>query len=116
MHPEVLFAYSNNYVELILRVENRGKGAVWTESDIKVPDKVSLSPSSELRKGRVRIGIVDKKEYLEKSIRIYANGYTNPQVYRGSATLYIFDKDGVILSRMEKPFDVRVEMKKEASF
>lgn len=116
MHPDVLFAYLNNYVELIIRVENRGKGALWSEADIKVPEKISLSPNSELRKGRVRIGIIDSKEYLEKAVRIYANGYTNPQVYRGKVILYVFDKDGVIQSRMEKPFDARVEMKKEASF
>lgn len=114
-HPEVLFSYSSNYVELILRAENPGDAPLWIEADISCPEKLSLSPNSELRKGRVRIGIVGKKEYLEKAVRVYANNYTNPQMYRCGVTLFIFDHDGIIDSRLEKSIDLRCEAKKEAS-
>ncbi len=114
-HPDVLFSYSANYLEVILRVENPENHPVWVEADIAVPEKLSLSPNSELRKGRVRVGIVDKKEYLEKAVRIYGNSYTNPQMYRCDATLYVFNKDGIIETRMQKSIDLRCEMKKEAS-
>lgn len=114
-HPDVLFSYSANYIEVILRVENAGKNPLWAEADISVPERISLSPNTELRKGRVRVGIVGSKEYLEKAVRVYANKYTNPQIYRTDVTLYIFNHDGVIDSRIEKSIDIRCEMKKEAS-
>jgi len=114
VHPDVLFGYSANHIELILRVENRAKHNVWTEAEISVPEELSLSPNSELRKGRVRVGIIGPKEFLEKAVRIYANSYTVPQMYRCKTTFYVFDKDGIIESRMEKTKDIRCELKKDA--
>jgi len=77
-----------------------------------VPSRLSLSPDSMLRKGRIRVGVVDKNETREKAVRIYANPYTSPQVYRCKIVLYIYSKDGVIASRLEKAMDIRCEMKK----
>lgn len=114
-HPEVLFGFSSNYIELILRVENHTEHSVWTEADISVPEHISLSPNNALKKGRVRIGIVGMNEYLEKSVRVFSNTYTQPQMYKCGVTLYVFSKDGVIESRVEKPVNIRCEMKKEAS-
>jgi hypothetical protein len=114
-HPEVLFAYSANYIEVILRVENPAQHPIWAEADLVVPENLSLSPNTALKKGRVRIGIVAKNEYLEKAVRVYSGAYTNPQMYRCNATLYIFNHDGVIDQRMEKAVDIRCEAKKEAS-
>ncbi len=114
-HPEVLFAYSSHYVEVILRVENPAAESVWAEADVSVPDNLSLSPDSKLRKGRVRVGIVRKNEFLEKAVRVYAGPYTSPQVYRCNAVLYVFNSDGVIDERMERAVDIRCEPKKEAA-
>jgi hypothetical protein len=114
-HPDVLFGFSNNYVELILRVENPGEHSVWTEADVAVPDHISLAPNNTLRKGRIRVGIVGKNEFLEKAVRVYGNSYTQPQMYKCDITLYSFNRDGVIENRMEKSFNLRCEMKKEAS-
>ncbi len=114
-HPNVLFAYSPNHTEIIARIENRSKDPVWCEAEIKIPDKISLSPTSSLSRGRLRLGIVTKKEYLEKAVRIFANNYTNPQVYRAEITLFVFNKDGIITKRVEKPIDIRCELKKEAT-
>jgi len=114
-HPDVLFGFRSHHVELILRVENPGAHPLWAEADIAVPERLSLSPDSQLRKGRLRIGIVGKKEFLEKAVRIYGNGLTSPQVYTCGVTLFAFNRDGVIESRMENAANVRCELKKDAS-
>jgi hypothetical protein len=115
-HPDVLFANSNHHVELILRVENHGSGVAWVEADISVPDTISVSPHSHLRKGKVRIGIISKNEFLEKSIRIYSSSLTAPRMYKCSIVLYSFNRDGVIEKRIEKTINIRCEVKKQASF
>jgi len=113
LHPNVVFAYKPNYVEIIARIENRNKEPVWCEAEVKVPENISLSPTSSLPRGRLRLGIITKKEYLEKAVRIFANNYTNPQVYRATITMFVFNKDGVIDKRIEKSIDIRCELKKE---
>jgi len=114
-HPDVLFGFSSHHVELVLRVENPGGNPIWAEADVSVPERLSLSPNDSLRKGRLRVGIVGKGEYLEKAVRLYSNSLTNPQMYKAGVTLFAFNKDGVIDSRIEKSFNVRCELKKEAS-
>ncbi|MFH1786016.1 MAG: hypothetical protein ABH842_06320 [Candidatus Micrarchaeota archaeon] len=114
-HPDVLFGYSNNHVELILRVENHEKHPVWVEAEISVPQHLSLSPHNGLRKGRVRIGIVSNKEFLEKAVRVYGSSLTHSQMYKCNVILYSFNQDGVIEKRLEKTASIRCELKKEAS-
>lgn len=111
-HPEVIFAYSQNHVEMTIQLDNKNDNSYWVEADIMVPERLSLSPDNSLRKGRIRIGIVNGKEYLKKAARIYANTYTNPQIYRCKVIAYIYNKDGIIEGRLEKPIDIRCEMKK----
>ncbi len=111
----MLFGFSSNYIELILRVENSGVSPMWIEAEIHVPENLSLSPNNSLRKGRLRIGIVSKSEFLEKSTRIYSNSLTNPKMYRCNVTLYSFSKDGVIENRVDKPINIRCEIKKQAA-
>lgn len=111
----MLFGYSNNYVEMILRVENEGEHPMWVEADISVPENLSLAPNAEIKKGRIRVGIVGNKEFLEKAVRVYADSYTSPQVYKSDITIYVFNKDGIIESRMEKSTNLRCEIKKEES-
>ncbi len=114
-HPEVLFSNSSAYVELIMRVENDSGNSLWAEADVSVPENISLAPGSSLRKGRVRVGIIGKKEYLEKSVRVYSTPLAMPQVYRCNVVLYVFNKDGVIDTRLEKPADIQCQMKKDAT-
>lgn len=111
-HPPVIFAYSPNHVDLIIRVENADEDIYWAEADVHVPEKLSLSPDNTLRKGRLRLGIIGKNEYIEKSVKVYANVYTNPRMYRCKVTLYIYNSNGVIESRLEKALDIRCELKK----
>jgi hypothetical protein len=102
-------------VELILRVENESDHPIWAEAEIAVPEQLSLSPNNGLRKGRVRVGIVGKSEFLEKAVRVYSSSLTNPQMYKCSTTLFVFNKDGVIEGRIERSSNLRCELKKEAT-
>lgn len=115
LHPGVVFAYSPNHIELIIRAENPSDQDFWCEADVLVPEKLSLSPDNNLRKGRLRVGIVAKNEFIEKACRVYANIYTNPQVYRCKSIVYFYNKNGVIESRIEKTIDLRCEMKKSST-
>lgn len=112
LHPNVVFAYSQNYADLIIRAENAGGQSLWCEADVIAPEKLSLSPDNSLRKGRLRVGILEKNEFIEKACRVYAGVYTNPQVYRCKVVTYFYDKNGVIEGRLEKVIDARCEMKK----
>jgi len=82
------------------------------EADVVLPERLSLSPDNRLQKGRIRLGIVDRDQSFEKNVRIYANNYTKPQMYRCKAVVYTYSRDGVIDKRMEKPVDIRCELKK----
>lgn len=115
VHPNVLFAYAPNSTDLILRLENTLSHPCWIEADIFLPDRLSLGPDSDVRKGRLRLGIVGKDEGREKTVRVYANNYTKPQMYRCRVVVFSYDRDGVISSRLERPVDIRCEMKKEAT-
>jgi hypothetical protein len=114
-HPDVLFGRSNHHIELILRTENSHEHHVWAEADITVPEGLSVSPHGRLRKGKVRIGIIGKGEFLEKSVRVYSSSITLPKMYKCNIVLYSFNKDGIIENRIEKAVNIRCEVKKEAA-
>jgi len=113
VHPPVLFSYSLNHVDLIVRAENNSQSVHWVEAEVNVPEKLSLAPENSLTKGRVRVGILEGKEFIERSVRIFANVYTNPQMYRCKVTLFFYDKNGTIEKRVEKSIDIRCEIKKK---
>lgn len=114
IHPQVLFCYGPNHVELIIRAENHSAKAYWVEAEVFVPERLSLSPENNLEKGRVRVGMLNKKEFIEKSVRVYANVYTHPQIYRCNVAIFFYDKNGVISERLDKTIDIRCEMKKKS--
>ncbi len=111
LHPETLYARRHNDAAMIVRVENPG-GTRWVEADVHIPEKLSLASDTHLRKGRVRVGIMEKGEALEKSIRIYASEYTDAQLYNCKIIVFSYDKDGVIDERFDVPFTVKCEEQK----
>ena len=113
-HPSVLFAYSHNYIEVILNVINETKKNLWFEADIHLSDRISLNPTETLNKGRIRLGILKPKEYIKRSVKVYANSYTNPNTYPLHIILYAYDKNAVIYKRIEKDMSVRCEIKRKA--
>lgn len=114
IHPDVLFAYKQNSLELVLIVENRSDQTLWGEADIIVPPQLSLFPESSLQRGRVRMGILNGHERIEKSVRLYGTTLTNPGKYKVSVTVYLFDKDGVISERIDDAIDITCEVQKPA--
>ncbi len=116
IHPGVLFSFENNSADLIIRVENKDSSPYWIEADITIPEGLSLSPIDGLQKGRLRVGIVGGNEFLEKSVKVYANRYSEPRIYGAAIILYSYDKNGVIESRQIKKANIRCETKKEESF
>lgn len=113
IHPPNLLAYLQSSIELIIKVENDLKETKWLEAGIFVPQKISLAPQSELRRARIRLGILDENlKIIEKSVKIYANSLTNPQIYRIKAVLYVYDKNATVEKRIEKTTDIRCEIKK----
>ncbi|MFH2106457.1 MAG: hypothetical protein ABII22_04300 [Candidatus Micrarchaeota archaeon] len=111
-HPEVLFANMQNSIDIILRMENKGQ-VCWAEADVNVPEKISLSPTSQLGKGRIRIGIIDSGAFLEKAIKVYASSDTEPGTYDCNIILFTYNKDGVVEERLEKTADIQCEPKRK---
>ncbi len=110
-HPETIYARIHNDVSIILKVDG-AREARWVEAEIYVPEKLSLASDTNLRKGRMRVGIVEKGEGLEKSVRVYADEYTDAQQYACKAIVFTYDRDGVIDERIEIPFTLRAEEQK----
>lgn len=110
-HPETLYARMHNSVSLIARIENGGETR-WVEAEVQLPEKLSLAADTQLRKGRMRLGIVEKDETLEKSVRIYGNQYTDAQLYNCKLIVFTYDKDGTIDKRIDVSFTVKCEEQK----
>lgn len=113
VYPETIYARIQNYVQIIIRLENNGD-VRWVEAELRVPEKLSLAPNTHLSEGRIRAGIVEKGEALEKSVRIYANAYTDAQIYPCKLTVFTYDKDAVIDERIELEFNLKCEEQKPA--
>lgn len=113
IHPDTLYARMQNSVNLIVRVENKGNPR-WVEAEIRVPEKLSLAPDVRLNEGRMRLGIVNTNEALEKSVKVYASAFTDAQKYLVKITVFTYDKDAVIDERMEFEFAIKSEEQKPA--
>lgn len=110
-HPKMIYARMHNEVSLVLRVENQGN-ARWVEAEVHVPEKLSLASDTGLHKGRMRVGIVENDESLEKTVKIYASAYTDAQEYPCTLTVFTYDKDGVIDERIDVQFTLKAEEQK----
>ncbi|MGV8176844.1 MAG: hypothetical protein ACP5NX_03525 [Candidatus Bilamarchaeaceae archaeon] len=115
MHPDVLVAYGPHHADLIVRAENHSPRSVWAECDVHLGKGLSLSPDTELLKGRARIGILGKNQFIEKRIKIYANKYTQPRMYPCEVVVFSFDKNAVIEQRVEKGINIRCELNRKAT-
>ena len=75
-NPLRLTAYSRSEVELRLEIENKGEEPYWTECVIEVPDVLSLVPDRDVRKGKIRIGIIAPEEIMKGRCKIYSTSRT----------------------------------------
>ncbi|MBI5223049.1 hypothetical protein HY990_01370 [Candidatus Micrarchaeota archaeon] len=109
VHPPIITCNKETSTDLIIRIENHKEEKVWVETEIIAPQGLSLAPGSELQKGKMRVGIIESGEYMEKSARIYGNRYTMPKVYQIKTIVFAFDKDGIINQRIEGEIQLRCE-------
>lgn len=108
-NPEVAKAYSKNDVELTLEVQNLDNDTLWCEADVLLPSLLSLAPHADVKKGRLRVGIISPHDKIEKKIKIYSEPNVYPDNYEVHVVFYFFDKKGVISERVEKKYTLKIE-------
>jgi len=100
VYPE-LVGNRHSEARLILVVRNNKRGCRWYEADIELPHHLSLVPDYTLRKGKVRLGILRKNEYISKFVKLYSSQYTPPDTYPVKVTVYAYNKEGVVDERLD---------------
>jgi len=108
-HPIRLTAYSKSEVELKVEVENTGEEPYWTECVVEVPDVLSLVPDRDVRKGKIRVGIIAPEEIRNGKCKVYATARTYPDIFVLKITAFGYSRDGAISVREEKRIDLRCE-------
>ncbi|MEM2174708.1 MAG: hypothetical protein QXI58_03685 [Candidatus Micrarchaeia archaeon] len=109
-YPIRIIAYTRNEVELKVNVKNESSQPLWVEIEVNLPnDLLSLHPTSFLRNGRIRGGIIFGNEEKTVRCKIYANSAIYPDLYKINVVGYAYDKDGVIAKRCEKIAELRCD-------
>jgi len=107
VYPLRLAAYMHNSVDVIFSVTNTSNEVAWVESDILLPESLSLSGNERITKGRIRMGIVSPKETIDKTIKIYSNLATYPDIYPVKSVLKTFNRFGETRGNAEHRFHIR---------
>ncbi|MCD6227048.1 hypothetical protein J7J90_00975 [Candidatus Micrarchaeota archaeon] len=107
LYPLRMIAYSHNSVDVTFTINNMTNEMLWLECDIKTPETLSLSKSDRICKGRFRFGIIGPKNIIEKTIKIYGNVATYPDVYNVKTTIKVFDRFGKERNNIDHKFNVR---------
>jgi len=102
-------AFMRSEVEMDVTVKNEGNAPLWVESDLVIPEAISLAPDKMLSHGRMRIGIALPGERISKKIRIFGGASSYPDTYALRLTFFGYGKDGTILERCEMRADLRCE-------
>ncbi len=115
VHPKDPLINAYEPAELVISVKNEKRGVKWYEALIILNGELSLLPDGELRKAKLRIGILKKGEGLEKYLHLYPSRIA-PQDIHGRVDVYIFayDKNGVVVEREENSLQVTFYAKEEA--
>lgn len=104
LEPAQLKARKNNEAVMHLSVSNSDPAKTyWCECEISVKPPLSLAHDKELNMGRTRIGILKPNGSMEKPIKLYTRPNNYPDDYQVTITAYVYDEDGAIAERIEKP-------------
>lgn len=106
-YPVRIIAFIKNETEMDIAVENKGEESHWIETDVLLPEELSLAPDRLLRNGRLRLGIVEPGETKTTRCKIYANSKTYPGTYRIGVIGYSFNKEGVVARKDETKTELR---------
>ena len=108
LYPKTLTESSEAF--LLIRVRNTQKGYKWFEALVKLPEGLSFSAHFNLRKGKIRLGILKRGEYVEKATKFFASERGNGEI---KIMVYAYDKDGVVAERKEITLKANVFPKEE---
>ncbi len=109
-NPIRMIAYTRNEVELKVNIKNLDSQPYWIEVEVTVPtDFLSLHPTSHLKTGRVRGGIIFGNEEKTVRCKIYANSVVHPDIYKIDVVVYAYDRSGTISARNEKVAELRCD-------
>ncbi|VVC02647.1 Uncharacterised protein [Candidatus Burarchaeum australiense] len=109
LYPLRLTAFTKSDVELRIEIENGTDEPHWTECVVEVPDVLTLVPDKDVRKGKIRIGIISPGEILSGKCKIYSTARTYPELFVLKVTAFGYSRDGAISIREEKKIDLRCE-------
>jgi hypothetical protein len=107
--PIRMVAFMRSEVEMEVSVKNEGNSPLWIESDLVIPEAISLAPDKTLSHGRMRIGIALPGERISKKVRIFGGASSYPDLYALRLTIFGYGKDGTIAERCELRADLRCE-------
>jgi hypothetical protein len=106
-YPVRVIAFIKNETEMDISVENKGSETYWVETDVILPDELSLSDEKQLKNGRLRVGMILPNETKTSRCKIYANSQTCPGLYRIGIIGYSFNKEGIIARKDEAKTELR---------
>jgi hypothetical protein len=107
--PIRMIAFMRSEVEMEVTVKNESNIPLWIESDLVIPEAISLAPDKTLSHGRMRIGIALPGERISKKVRIFGGASSYPDTYALRLTIFGYGKDGTIAERCELRADLRCE-------
>ncbi len=99
--PSEMKAFRYNELEAKISVESGDKEAYWVEAMITVPPPLSLAPAESLEKAKTTLGILTQGKRKEKRFKIFAQNNVYPYIYKVTATLFIYDEEGVVVDRRD---------------
>ena len=106
-YPVRIIASIKNETEMDISVENKGQEPSWIETDVILPEELSLSADKLLKNGRLRLGIVAPGEVKTTRCKIYANSKTYPGTYKVGVIGYSFNKEGIVVRKEEAKTELR---------
>jgi hypothetical protein len=106
--PATLKAGSRNevYMTIIVSSKEPGQQFYWCESEISVNHPLTLSPDSDMRKAKTRVGILKPGGTITKKLKIFTRPNNLPDSYGVSVTTYLYGEDGTIAERKESKVEI----------
>ncbi|MCL5430277.1 MAG: hypothetical protein M1504_02245 [Candidatus Marsarchaeota archaeon] len=105
--PGKLKAFTKNETQMTIVFKSADKDQTyWVECDVVVTPPLSLAYDSEMNMGRTRIGLLKPDSTLSKLVRLYTRPNNYPDDYKLNVVAYVYDEDGAIAERLERPVSI----------
>ena len=107
VYPLRMVAYTHSSVDVTISITNLINEILWLECDIQMPETLSLSRNERVFNGRFRFGIINPKETIEKTIKIYGSVATYPDIYNIKLVVKVFNRYGERIGSADHRFNIR---------